>query len=65
MIDPQSQVSTVAAAVVFSVDKLPELMCGNEYCHNVKTMTKEISEFFGNVQLKKSRIWRSSSGWLF
>jgi hypothetical protein len=47
MIDAQSQVSTVAAAVVFSVDKLPDLMCGNAYYHDVKPMTKEISEFFG------------------
>jgi len=51
MIDPQSQVSTVAAALVFSVNKLPELMCGNAYYHDVKTMTKEISQFFGNVRL--------------
>jgi len=46
MLDAQSQVSTVAAAVVFSVDKLPELMCGKAYCHDVKPMTNEISEFF-------------------
>jgi hypothetical protein len=43
MVDPQSQVSTVAAAVVFHVDRLPDLMCGNAYCHDVKTMTNEIS----------------------
>ena len=50
MIDPQSQVSTVAAAMVVSVDKLLELMCGNAYYRDVKTMTKGIYEFFGNVQ---------------
>jgi hypothetical protein len=51
MIDPESQESTVAAAVVFSVDKLPELMCGNAYYRDVKTVIKEISEIFANVQL--------------
>jgi hypothetical protein len=51
MMDPRSQVSTVAAAVVFSGDQLPELMCGNACYHDVKTTTKEISNFFGNVQL--------------